>query len=449
MKRIQFNTAPADATPVQRRNFLNVQIDAVGIGLASAASPFLPVFLTRLGATNVQVGMLTSMPAITGLFLAILVGNFLQTRKQIVPWFSIARLLVVSCYAATGLAAIFVPREYLIVTVLGIWALATLPQTVLSVSFSVVMNAVAGPAHRYELMSRRWSILGVTTSLSVAAVGQVLDWLAFPLDFQVVFLGVSVGGLVSYWFSSHIELPDTEVPRVEPGLTLLERIRGYGRLVLGERAFVRFSIQRFAFLSGTYLLAPIVPLYLVREVDASDAWIGMINTVQTAVLMIGYMYWTRQSRKRGSRYVLLATTLALSIYPALLSTTQQVSLIVVYAGLAGIFQAGADLVFFDELMRTVPEKYSATFVSLAQSLQFLSAIFAPLIGTSLASVIGLGGALLVAAGLRFAGFALFFLWRPQPGEQAAGSEAAREESAQVLEAAAEEEQLVPGDTEDA
>jgi MFS family permease len=86
-------------------------------------------------------------------------------------------------------------------------------------------------------------------------------------------------------------------------------------------------------------------------------------------------------------------------------------LIVLYAGLAGIFQAGLDLVFFDELMKTVPVEYSATFVSLAQSLQHLAAIFAPLLGTWLATYIGLSGALLVSAALRFVGFALFAWWK--------------------------------------
>ena len=47
--------------------------------------PFLPVFLTRLGASNFQVGLLSSMPGMTGLVLAMLVGRFLQTRRDVVP----------------------------------------------------------------------------------------------------------------------------------------------------------------------------------------------------------------------------------------------------------------------------------------------------------------------------------------------------------------------------
>ena len=75
MNRLRWSAVPSGTSLVQKRNFINVQIDAVGIGLANAAIPFLPVFLTRLGATNLQVGLLTSMPAITGLFLALLVGR--------------------------------------------------------------------------------------------------------------------------------------------------------------------------------------------------------------------------------------------------------------------------------------------------------------------------------------------------------------------------------------
>jgi hypothetical protein len=413
LKLLRWSAAPTGAPPNQRRNYINVQIDAVGIGLANAAAPFLPVFLARLGASNFQVGLLTSMPALTGLFLALIVGQFLQTRRKIVPWFSAARLLVVSSYAMTGLVTLIVPREQMVTAVLLIWAIATLPQTVVAVAFTVVMNAVAGPAHRYDLMSRRWSILGLTTALTVAGAGVILDRIGFPLNYQVMFLGLSLGGLISFYFSSHIDLPEQEVPRRQTGLTLAERTRGYFRLVLGEPDFVRFSIQRFVFLCGTSLAIPLFPLYYVREVQASNAWIGIISTTQTGVLLVGYFLWTRGSKLRGSRFVLLWTTFGLTLHPTLVASTHQVELLALYAGMAGIFQAGLDLVFFDELMKTVPVQYSATFVSLAQSLQYLSMVIAPLLGTAVAGWIGLGGALLLSSVLRLAGFVLFAGWRGQ------------------------------------
>jgi hypothetical protein len=405
--RIQWSAAPEDATPVQRSNFIKVQVDGVGIGLASAAAPFLPVFLTRLGATNFQVGLLTAMPAFTGLFIALVVGHFLQGRRQVVPWYSGMRFLVVFSYALTGLAPFIVPSEYIVQAVLLIWAVATLPQTFVNVAFSVVMNAVAGPRGRYELMSRRWTILGLTSAIAVALIGQVLDHISFPFNYQVAFIGLSLGGLVSYTYSSRIDLPDTEVVPRATGLSLTQRFKGYVDLIRSQPAFVSFTAKRFVFLSGATLTAPLFPLYYVREVNASDAWIGAISTTQTAIMLVGYYIWARQSRRRGSHFVLLCTTFGLVLHPALVALTHQVELIVLYAGLMGIFQAGLDLVFFDELMKTVPPEYSATFVSLAQSLQYLSTALSPIVGTLLADQIGIGGGLMVSAALRLVGFGLF------------------------------------------
>lgn len=412
MKFIDLAPTPAGLTPTQKRNFRNVQIDGIAIGIASAASPYLPVFLARLGATNLQVGLLTSMPAITGLFLAIVIGRFLQMQKQVVPWFSAARLAVISCYAATGIIPFFVAQEYVVPIVLLIWALATLPQIVVNVAFSVVMNAVAGPQYRYDLMSRRWSTLGLAMAITVAIAGQILDRIQFPLNYQLVFIGLSLAGLVSFYFSSHIELPDAEPsPRVT-GESWRARLRNFLTLIQSQSAFTSFMAKRFVFFSGATLGVPLFPLYYVREVNASNSWIGIINTAQTGVMLLGYVWWTRQSKVRGNRFVLFWTTLGLSGYPILTALTHQVEWIAFYALLAGIFQAGLDLVFFDELMRTFPAEYSATFVALAQSLQYVSTVASPLVGTFLADQIGIGGALIVSGIIRFLGFAMFAFSKP-------------------------------------
>jgi MFS family permease len=148
-------------------------------------------------------------------------------------------------------------------------------------------------------------------------------------------------------------------------------------------------------------------LYFVRELNASDAWIGLLYTAQTAVLVVGYFFWSRQSRRKGSRFVLLITTFSVSLYPALVALTANQIMIFIFSTAAGIFQAGIDLVFFDELMKTIPPRYSPTFVSLAQSIQYLSAILAPLVGTYLAEHIGLTNALLFSTLIRLFGFVLF------------------------------------------
>jgi len=401
------NSVSESPTEVQKRNFRNVQIDAIGVSISNVAAPFLPVFLTRLGASNFQVGLLSSMPGVTGLVLAILVGRFLQTRRRIVPWFSLSRLMVISSYALTGLLTLLIPRNYLVTSTLAIWAIATLPQTALAVAFSVVMNAVAGPEGRYTLLSRRWAIFGLTSVVGTFIVTRVIDRVAFPLNYALMFLGLSLGGLISFYFSNRITLPDQTTPPLSSGRSPQETIREYLALMRSNPAFVSFTSKRFVYFSALALSAPILPLFLVREVGASDSQIGSINMIFTLVMLVGYFLWPWVSKHRGGRFVLLATTLGMVLYPALTATTRHVESIMIFAGVAGLFQSGLDLVFFDELLKTIPAGYSATFVSLAQSMQYLSIIIAPLVGTWLADSFGLGGALLVSAGLRLLGFLLF------------------------------------------
>ena len=410
-----------DSLEIRKRNFRNVQIDAVGVGLASAAAPFLPVFLARLGASNFQVGLLTSMPGMAGLVLAFFVGRFLQTRTKIVPWFSLSRLMVLSSYALTGLVTLLIPRSGAVVATLAIWAFATLPQTALSVCFTVVMNAVAGREGRYALLSRRWAILGLTNFAATFLVTEFIDRFAFPLNYAIMFLGLSLGGLVSFYFSSRISLPEQTPPPLASGKTAGETIRNTLTLLRQYPDFVSISIKRFVYLSAVALAAPIMPLYFVHVVKATDADIGTINMTFTFFMLGGYLLWPWVSRRRGGRFVLLATTLGMVLYPLLTATTRYVIPIIIYTAIAGLFQGGLDLVFFDEYMKTIPDEYSAILVSLEQSIQYLSVIAAPLIGTSLAVYIGLGGALLVSAGLRLIGFLLFLILKKKLPVQAASA----------------------------
>jgi hypothetical protein len=401
------HTSTEAEVEVQKRNFRYVQIDAIGVSISNVAAPFLPVFLTRLGASNFQVGLLSSMPGMTGLVLAIMVGRFLQTRRNVVPWYSLSRLMVILCYALTGILTISVSEKFVILATLAIWAFATIPQTALAVAFSVVMNAVAGTEGRYALLSRRWAIFGLTGVVGTFIVTRLIDILSFPLNYAIMFMVLSLGGFFSFYFSRKIHLADQAPPPLPSSGSPRQNLSNYLTLLRENPAFLSFSTKRFVYFSALVLSQPIMPLFLVHEVHATDAQIGTVNMTLTLIMLIGYFLWPRVSRRRNGRFVLLATTLGLTFYPALSAATPQINWIILFAGIAGLFQAGLDLVFFDELMKTVPAEYSATFVSLSQSMQYLSMIAAPLLGTWLADYIGLGGALWLSAGLRLLGFLLF------------------------------------------
>jgi hypothetical protein len=186
---------------VAERNVRAVLVDGIGVGIATGVGSFLPVFLARLGASSLLVGLLTSLPALTGALLAVPIGRFLERQRNIVPWYSGMRVWVLWSYALFGLLPFVLPLGAVPWAVIAIWALVTVPSTFVNVAFTVVMGGVAGPQHRFALMSLRWSSLGAVTAITVAIVGQLLELRPFPGNYQLVFVGSFVGGLLSYLFS--------------------------------------------------------------------------------------------------------------------------------------------------------------------------------------------------------------------------------------------------------
>ena len=148
-------SAPEYANPVRRHNYAAVQRESAAMGITNAAGIFFPVFLVRIGGTNLEVGLLTAIPALTGFLLAIPIGTFLQSRRNIVPWYSVSRGIGQMVYAFTAVAVVLLPKELLVPAVLLLWGAVTIPTTLGAVAFNVVMDGAAGPRGRYDLLSRR------------------------------------------------------------------------------------------------------------------------------------------------------------------------------------------------------------------------------------------------------------------------------------------------------
>ncbi len=401
---------------VMIRNQRSVIIDGIGVGIVGGIATFLAVFLARLGASPLLVGLLTSMPAFTGLLLAIPVGRMLERQTDIVPWYSWARVWVQATYALTGLLPFFLPIGYIPTAVIVLWAIATIPQTIVNITFTVVMGAAAGPQRRQQLMSWRWSTLGAATAISVAGAGWLLEQYSFPINYQIVFLVSFLGGMLSFFFSSRITIDTTPSSQAhKTGLrALLTESVGMLREV---PAFSRYITATFVFNCGIWMAMPLFPLYWVRVVEASDFEIGLVNTVNSGVLLIAYFVWARVSAKRGNLPVLFASTIALSLYPLLTGMTESIVLITILAGLAGFIGSGKDLVFFDLALETMPRDRVPSFVALQQLTGYVATLAMPLVGTFLATQFDYHIALYVAGGLRLAGVVLLYVLKIGRSEQ--------------------------------
>jgi hypothetical protein len=400
------------SSAVRRHNYRSVQLESAAMGVANAAGIYLPVFLVRMGATTFEISLLTAIPALAGFLLSIPLGTYIQGRRNVVPWYARSRALAQLVYAATAVAVLIVPPAEAVVIVLVLWAFMTIPSTIGMVAFYAVMDGAAGPRGRYDLLSMRWSVMGLTTAITVAICGQLLDLIAFPLNYQIVFVVFSIAGVTASYFASRIRLPDHPPVVHPPGASLGTRLRAFVTLLEGHRAFLAFVLRHFVFTFGLRLATPLFPLWYVREANASDAWVGIIGMASSLTLLFGYNFWRRQSRRRSTRSLVIATTVGAAIYPMLLALSTDLVAIVAITAYGAAIYAGIDLVLFDLLMRTITPRYSVTLTSVETSIQNLASIIGPLLGAVIADRFGIAVGLGVAGGVTLVGALMFVVSRP-------------------------------------
>jgi MFS family permease len=402
----RFLEPPGGATETERHNFRVAYRESALIGFISAGSTFLPVFVARLGGSNLQVSLITALPSLTGVLLAVPLGGLIQSRRNIIPWYSRGRLGGQLGYVVIALSSFALPPDFVVPGILAIWTVVTTFSAVTNVSFAVVMDATAGNRGRYELMSRRWSILGLMNALSLVLVGQALGWLAFPSNYQVVFVGLGLLGIVSYRYAAAIRVPD-HPPSDRPQGARFATLNDLVTRVRANPPFIAYAARHFVYALGAAIAVPMVPLFYVRVIGAPDAWIGLIGTTQALLLLVGYAIWRRTSRARGPRFVLVWSTIGTALAPAALAFTRDAPLAAAIAGFGAIFTAGVNLALFDRMMSIVPKGYGVTFTSVDTMVVFLAGILGPLIAATIADQVGLAWALVAASVATLSGALLF------------------------------------------
>jgi hypothetical protein len=414
------DTLPRPQPSTEIHNYRMMRGDSIAMGIIASASPFLPVFIVRLGGSAFEVSLLTAIPAVSGFLLAIPVGQFLQGKPRIVPWYSGSRMVAHLSYAVAAVVVLVAPPPVVVPALLVVWAIAAVPSTMGMVAFPIVMDGAARPRGRFEIMGRRWAIMGLTTAITVALIGQLLDRLPFPANYQIIFVGFSIAGLISYWFSHQFRVPDHPPQRHEAADHRFGRLREMVRTVRAQPAFLHYSLRQLVYVVSTRFAAPLIPLYYVREVGAPDAWIGIIATGQSLALLVGYQLWRRLSVVYGGVLVLLTTLFVSALYPAALSLADELVVVAGLTALAAVFTAGVDLALFDELMKRIPRPHGVTFTSIDTALVNGASILAPLFGAALAITLGIGPALQVASLIGMSAVILFALdsrGRGEPTDQ--------------------------------
>ena len=397
--------------------------------LAGSAVNFLNIYATRLGANGFEIGLLTAVGAIVSLALAIPAGYWIEGRPigKAVFWSSVI-------YRIGFL--LWIPLPWLFGYSAQIWALIILallmaiPLTPLNIGFNALFAAAVPCEYRAHVAGTRNVLLSITFMISSIGSGYLLNRLAFPVGYQVVF---GIGFLGAAMSSLHLYLikpiPDAglNAPCSNP-----EPVQSPGRTVphsaffstiradIWQTPFRVVLLSLLVFHLTQNLPLPIFPLVQVNVLHLTDNQIGIGSAIFYFIMLVGSTQLRSYVQRIGHQKVTALGILTMALYPIGMALSRNSLHFYVTSAVGGFASALATGAYANYLLEHVPADDRPAYLAWYNVVLNLSVLIGSLGGPLVANAIGLTAAMYIFAMARIlAGIAIFKWGSPSSDPQPA------------------------------
>jgi len=401
-------------------------------GLFAAASDnvyatYLTVYLVTLGATKVQIGLMSSLQMlaaaamlIPGALLAERVGG---RRKEITALTGggISRLMFLLLAAAP---LIFGPSAV-------IWACIVMAVTRegfghLGFPGWVAMTGdIVPPEGRGRYFGSRFFVMGVATMATALIFGALITAAGQPLGYEIAFAAAFLISAVSTYCFIRVHDPAADQPkRTQPPLAL----RGLWASMRQHPAFVILLITTAIWNFALFTAGPFFTVYLVENLKATAAMVGITSAAQQLTTLLLQRWWGDLTDRWGPRRVQMLSMLTIPIVPLLWTLAGAAWHIIGVNMVAGALWSGYTLASFSFLLHLAPETERARYSALYQLTVTLASAGGAAFGSLLITMVSFKGVFVASAVGRMIAALLFVRLlrdhhideREMPAEQVTG-----------------------------
>jgi MFS family permease len=413
----------------ERNIRINIYHGIANIISLNLAAPFIGIYAIKIGASNLQVGLLSSGPALVSLLCMIPGGKYMDRqagqKKTLSSLIFFHRLF----YFLIALIPFFTEDKRASLLVAAV-ALMNIPGSVFNVGWQAYISKVIPASRRADAFAARNRLMNLAGTIVVLVTGRVIDAVRFPVGYQIVFAGAFAMALVEIWVFGHIDQgvsvssepqrePLRELPAGQdmPGSNgtgksdngILQSIINDIRQVFKNGPFVRFMLASLVFHFSWQTPWPLFTLYQVKELGANNTWVSLLSLANTGGSLVGYGFWARMLNKHGNLMTLFMSSIWIFIVPTVYAFSKSLATIAVFNLLTGAIFSGVNLALFNALLDVTPDSNKATYIAYYTTAINASAIVAPVIGVRLNDLFGFFWAFLICAALRVIGSLMFLL----------------------------------------
>ncbi|MBN1287681.1 MAG: MFS transporter [Anaerolineae bacterium] len=385
---------------------------------------FNSAFVVRLGASENLVGLLSAAPPLIAVALSMPAARMLERRSDRRPFLFGNLIARRAGFLGLSIIPLLVSAENAAVW-LVIWQIALhVPFTLFVAGWTPLMADLIPERRRALVFSRRNIINSVVMSVVTSLAGFWLSAYIFPYNYQVMYAVGVITAMISCLALERLVVPPSAVVEHTPaGRAPRKRAvfsPGRLRVLLREnRAFAIMTFNTWIRDFGMQMAWPLFTIYFVRDLGASDAWIGTNASLRQIATVAGFMFWERVIRHKGFYWVMARTMPMIFVYPLLMVLIPDLTVITLVGMFISFTGAGTTLSHINVLIKLCPREHRASYLGVYNTIMNVGAFLAPMVSTVLlVDWIGLEATLLVSAVLRLFGGLLFFVFKfEEPPEE--------------------------------
>jgi len=324
---------------------------------------YVTAYALKLGASNSEIGILSSVPAFIGALFQILAAKLtdkVKDRKRIVTIFVFLQAVMLLPLFIIP----FLTKSMLLLTV--IFSLYLIFANMGGPAWNSWIGDVVEADDRARYFAKRNKIAIAVLLISVLTAGIILNyfsdtsiWTGFGILFCIAFLG----RMTSWYFLSRQQEPgytvkDQEEYSFKDFLKMMPN-NNFGNFVM-FRSLVAFAVM---------IASPFFAVYMLRDLNFSYIQYTSVVLAPMIIKVLTMTYWSKYSMRFGNKKIMFVSAFLIALIPFwwflagyFAPRTTVFYFIILAECLSGFAWAGFELTTFNYMLETSkPEKRAKSF----------------------------------------------------------------------------------------
>ena len=368
------------------------------------ASNFFPIFaISILGASNYQVGLISSLPPLVALIMtipaAILLNRLDQQKKTVAMSVLWARTLF-----ALLAGVLFIGSAYQAWAFLIIVAVMNVPGTISNIGWQTLISGMIKEDRRGAFFSDRNRLLTIVGMITTLIIGIIMkNQTDNAIAYQVLFLIAFLFGLLEVFFlMKHKETVQTKTTKQHKNSSM-------DWSIFKDNGYKWFLITALCFNFSWQMAWGLFNIYNVRYAHATILWISIFSVANQLVQIFTFPLWKKWADQKSTTLVLVWVAVGMATAPFLTVLSTNLIYLTFVSMTSGFFVSGTMLLLFNLLLEQSPQEKRTYCITTYNVLLSFVAFIAPQIGIWLLEVTGMQKSMGIISILRFISAIVFFI----------------------------------------